>query len=403
MTPSHLRLSTGCTSLLRRKRQIRGEFMRRLFCLMIALLSLTAIACPPAPPKDDSVKKDNGKVDDKPSPPPESLEHLKTRVEAALQQVRDRDLLTTHAFWTVFHGILGTGLEKTTLTDPESKKKVNAIDYICAGGEIRGLQFLPTPHGLDVTIAKSFDVQGVAQGHQDQFIAEMAQWNMPRTQKFKVGGKEFTFEDFTRHSRMRASVKKEQELSWAIVIIAQYYGTRDEPWVNAFGEKLTISDVVRYELDASIDNAACGGTHRLFGLTWAYHLHLKNGGKKEGVWLDVEKRIADYKGKARSSQNRADGTLSTSYFKSKDHDPNPELRISTTGHIVEWLALAMTDEELRAPWMQEAVNALSRAILDMKEQHVEAGAIYHGVHGLHLYHERVFGTPSKYLPLPPKK
>ena len=48
-------------------------------------------------------------------------------VESALQQVRDRDLLTTHAFWTVFHGILGTGLDNTTLTDPATKKKVNAI------------------------------------------------------------------------------------------------------------------------------------------------------------------------------------------------------------------------------------------------------------------------------------
>ncbi len=375
--------------------------MRRYFSLLIVLLSLTAIACPPAPPKDDAVKKDDGKVVDK-TPLPESLDHLKTRVEAALQQVRDRDLLTTHAFWTVFHGILGTGLEKTTLTDPETKKRINAIDYICAGGEVRGLQFLPTPHGLDVTLAKSIDTQGVAQGHQDQFIAEMAQWNMPHDRKFKVGGKDFTFEDFTRHSRMRASVKKEQELSWAVVIIAQYYGTKDEPWVNAFGEKLTISDVVRYELDASIENAACGGTHRLFGLTWAYHLHLKNGGKKTGVWGDVEKRIAEYKGKARRSQNRADGTLSTSYFKSKDHDPNQELRIGTTGHIVEWLALAMTDDELKAPWMQEAVSALSLAVLDMGKEYVEAGAMYHAAHGLHLYHERVFGTPAPYLPLPPK-
>ncbi|MSQ97517.1 MAG: hypothetical protein EXR98_23605 [Gemmataceae bacterium] len=376
--------------------------MRRSLCLLIVLLSLTAIACPPAP-KVDPINKDDAKVTDKAVTPPESLDHLKPRVEAALEQVRDRDLLTTHAFWTIFHGILGTGLEKTTLTDPESKKKVNAIDYLAGGGEIRGLQFLPTSHGLDVALAKSIDLQGVAQGHQDQFIAEMAQWNMPLDRKFRVGGTDFTFQDFTRHSRMRASVKKDQELSWAVIIIAQYYGTSDVPWVNSFGETLKLSDVVRYELDASIENAACGGTHRLFGLTWAYHLHLKNGGKKEGVWLDVEKRIAEYKSKARQSQNRADGILSTSYFRSKDHEPNLELRIGTTGHIVEWLALAMTDEELKAPWMQEAVSALSLAILDMRKGHVESGALYHAAHGLHLYHERVFGTPARYLPLPPKK
>ncbi len=190
---------------------------------------------------------------------------MKPRVELALEQVRNRDLLTTHGFWTVFHGILGTGLENTMLKNPETGKKVNAIDYICDGGEIRGLQFLPTEHGLDVLdVRMRPDWQFVTQGHQDQFIAEMAQWGMPLNRKFKVGGRDFTFEDFTRQSKMRASVKQNQELSWAIIIVAQYYGT-DARWKNSFKEELSLEDALRYEVDASIENAACGGTHRLFG------------------------------------------------------------------------------------------------------------------------------------------
>src|SRR5262245_6973697 len=231
--------------------------MRRFIPLLLIPLAFSSVACPPAPKDNPDKKNINVKPNDKPDieVPPE----LKPRVELALAQVQGRDLLTTNNFWTVFHGILGSGLEKTMLTDPVTKKKTNAIEYICDGGTIKGMQFLPTPHGLDVETAQGFHLQGIAQGHQDQFIAEMAQWGMPIGKKFKVGGKDFEFKDFTNHSKMRASVKQNQELSWAIIIIAQYYRNEAEgaSWTNSFNEKITYDEVVKYELDAPIDQAAC--------------------------------------------------------------------------------------------------------------------------------------------------
>ncbi len=379
--------------------------MRRYLPFLIVLLAFTSVACPPAP-KDDPLKKNgNGQSDDK-QKKIEVPTDLKPRVEAAIEQVQSRNLVVgTHWFWTVFHGILGSGLEKTTLTYPDTKKKVNAIQYICDGGEIKGMQFLPTEFGLDVIDVRTRpDWQFKAQGHQDQFIAEMAQWGMPRDKKFRVAGKDYTFEDFIRQSKMRASVKQEpkQELSWAIVIVAQYYGTDIPAWQNMYKETITFDDMMRYEVNESVEMAACGGTHRLFGLTWAYHLHRKNGGKEEGVWKDVAAKIEKYKKLARDMQN-SDGSLSTDYFKSSAHADDPHLRIGTTGHIVEWLALAMSDEELQAPWMQEAVSRLSRMILDMGSEPIDGGALYHAAHGLAIYHMRVFSTPPAFLPLPPKR
>jgi hypothetical protein len=272
-------------------------------------------------------------------------DQLRPRIELAIEQVKSRDLRTTNNFWTVFHGILGSGLKDTMLTDPKGKK-TNAIEYICNGGEIKGMQFLPKgAHGLDVETAQGPYLQGIAQGHQDQFIAEMAQWGMPHKQKFKVGGQDFTFEDFTRFSRMRASVqqKPKQELSWAILVIAHYYGTGNEPWTNMYGEKITYEDIVKFEVNEPIDQAACGGTHRLFGMTWAYYKHLKDGGQTTGAWRDVEAKIEDYKKHAKDLQN-PDGSFSTDYFKSKAHIDDPHVRIGTTGHIVEWVARAKTAE-----------------------------------------------------------
>ena len=190
-------------------------------------------------------------------------------------------------------------------------------------------------------------------------------------------------------------------MSWAIIVIAQHYGT-DVPWTNASNEKITYDEIVKYEVDAPIDQAALRRHSSPFGMTWAYHLHLKNGGRTTGVSTEVEAKIADYKKRARDLQN-PDGSFSTDYFKGKAHVDDPHLRIGTTGHVVEWLALAMTDEELKLVWMQEAVSSLSKMILEMSRAEIDGGALYHAAHGLHLYQTRVFGTPPDYLALPPRK
>jgi hypothetical protein len=335
---------------------------------------------------------------EEPPPSTDAATPLQRRVEAAIRNVRSRSLLRNNAFWTVFHGILGLG-PGVELVEPKSGRRVNALDYVCDGGELRGLSFQPSPYGVDVITMR--DSQG--QGHQDQFIAEMAQWGMPADRRLRVQGRDYAFRDFVRHSQMRARTTADQELSWTVMIVAQYVGT-DAAWTNERGEKLRLEDLVRYELDASVEKAACGGTHRLFGLSWTYHLHLKKGGKTEGVWKDVAEKTARYAAKAKEYQN-ADGSLSTESFEGRGSNPDRQARINTTGHVLEWLALALSDEELKAAWVQEAVSALSLLILDMQDAPIDSGSMYHAVHGLYLYHVRAFGgafaPPELMIPLPP--
>jgi hypothetical protein len=328
---------------------------------------------------------------------------IKQRIDLAIAQVRARQLRTDNGFWTVFHGILGLG-PSVTLEDPLTGRKVNALDYIAAGGKVPGLHFIPTGDGLDVeTGPGTFEKQG----HQDQFIAEMVEWNVAPERKFKVDGKDHTFGDFLRFSKAKASATLGQELEWALVIIGTHYGT-DAEWTNAFGEKVRFEDLVRAELEKDVDKASCGGTHLLFGLTWVYHLHMKHGGEPTGVWKDVADRIAAYKKKAREIQN-GDGTFSTDFFSSRAGIPDANRRINTTGHILEWLALAMTDEELKEPWVQSAANALAMLILDNERTALEGGGMYHAVHGLLLYTNRVYGSDKlgdlkpHFPPPPPSK
>src|SRR5262245_41442489 len=110
----------------------------RLRWLAVSIL-LTFAGCAPvdhSAGKDDDQPKEATnvaaeplKIAPKPLPP-----GPRYRIEAAVQNVRERDLLTTNGFWTVFHGILGLG-PSVKLVNPLTREKVNALDYICKGGK----------------------------------------------------------------------------------------------------------------------------------------------------------------------------------------------------------------------------------------------------------------------------
>lgn len=369
--------------------------MRRFAASLILLLTLV-VGCPPQP----KMVEPKPKTEDGPKvivdvTPPKGTDPLKTRIDAAIDHIRARDLRTDHGFWTIFHGILGMGLD-TQLYDETTGKRTRAIDVIREGGPLRGMAFPRTPEGLDVQMGPTY----VGQGHQDQFVAEMMQWGLPANTPWVVQGHKHTFEDFIKLSRARTSLKDKQELSWAIIVVGQHYGT-DHAWSNENGEKIKFEDVVRYELDQPVNGAACGGTHRLFGLTWAYFLHRKRGGAKEGVWKEVALKLEDHKRNAKEKQNK-DGSLSTNFFASSGADADNTKRINSTGHTFEWLALYLTEEEIRAPWVEDAANALCRAILENRDATVDGGSLYHAAHGLNLYRDRRFGTPIPIIPPPPK-
>jgi hypothetical protein len=319
---------------------------------------------------------------------------LEQRIDAAIEQVKRRDLLTTNGFWTVFHGILGLG-PTVSLLNPDTGQRVNALDYVFGGGKVRGMRFVPTADGLDVeTRPGTF----ISQGHQDQFVAEMVQWGVAPERKVLVDGQEYSFRDFLRHSKARASLQTPQELEWALVIIGTHYGA-DAHWQNAAGEKLHFTDLVKQELDKPLDKAACGGTHRLFGLSWVYHLHLRHGGQTEGVWQVLAEQTTAYQRRARELQN-PDGSFSTEFFRGRGQAPDPQLRMNTTGHIFEWLALSLTDDALHEPWVRDAANALALMFLDMQDQPMEGGTMYHAIHGLLIYSSRLYGA-AKLGPLAP--
>src|SRR5688572_21532553 len=104
----------------------------RCRCILV-LLALAGLHCAPRDP--DGRVKSKGDLEETKIvvEPPAVPDKFRERLEAALEHVRKRDLLTTHGFWTIFHGILGMGPEATTLVNPDTDSRVNAIDWIGRG------------------------------------------------------------------------------------------------------------------------------------------------------------------------------------------------------------------------------------------------------------------------------
>jgi hypothetical protein len=362
--------------------------------LWLPLLAAAALCFGTCSPVHDHPEEQPPATPKPSDPPPDAIKlpqpretGPRERIELAIENVRRRQLVTTNGFWTIFHGILGLG-PGVMLLNQETGEKVNALEYICKGGELRGLEFIPTKFGLDVRTMTN----AIGQGHQDQFVAEMAQWGMPANRRVVVYGKDYSFMDFVNHSQMRASTTRNQELAWATMLIAQYKGM-DLTWTNLFGEKVRWEDLVRYEADASVQAAPCGGTHRLFGLTWVYHMHLQRGGKVEGVWKKIADKTAEYRDLAKKYRN-SDGSFSTNYFFGPGPVSDLPTGISTSGHILEWLALALTEEELKQSWVEDAANRLAMMILELQNSDIDGGPLYHAVHGLQIYHARTYDRHS---------
>lgn len=368
---------------------------RALFVFLFGLMIWAPLGCAP---QDENAKSPGAPAEERPAPrahlPPVLHDSQKDRIDTVLKNIRNRDLLADNSFWTIFHGILGVGFDGARLLDTKTGTRSRAIDYVAEGGNVRGMEFLPTADGVEVmTMAGT----GIGQGHQDQFIAEMAQWGMPLDRPFIVRGKRYTFEDFVKNALARARTSGEQELSWTVLIAGQYYGPQHR-WTNNAGQTLTVEDLVRFENRQPIaESPVCGGTHRLFGITWVYHMHRQRGGKKEGGWKDAAATIAHYIQTAKNLQN-PDGSLSTSYLKEKGNVRDSHLQIASCGHVFEWLALALTDDQLREPWVQNAANALVLLILEHSSEAIDGGALYHAAHGLAIYRARMWGPDGKNSP-----
>jgi len=312
------------------------------------------------------------------------------RISTCLQQYYSKPVNADRLRpWSIMHGVLAYGRDSlvTSRGNP-----INAVDYLCANGigHDRRLLMLDS-RGLSVSVGTGF------QGHEGQLLAILGQVKTPIDHKIQIQDQSFTLKDLIEFEKL--SCRPNTELTFKLIGLLNYLDS-DEEWTDSVGSKWNLSRLIFEELKQPINGAACGGTHRLMGLSYAVETRKSRKEPIDGQWKRAESFVQSYIDKAFRLQN-SDGGFSTEFFEGKSNTPDRIRQIYATGHALEWLSIALSDEELEKPEMGKMVDFL----LDLMEKDYRPQAELHGndvgpkghaLRALRLYELRAFGEPTDF-------
>jgi hypothetical protein len=265
-------------------------------------------------------------------------------------------------------------------------RPVNAIGWLCWNGPCRGQQLMYLRNG-QLQARKGPGVQG----HEGQFLAMLAQSKVKLDFPMRVDGREWTVADLVKHEQL--TCQERTELTFKLIGLSHYLDL-DTTWRNAQGQTWSIPKLIQEELAQPIIGAACGGTHRLMGFSYAVRKRERTGGSMDGQWLRARKYLESYHEYTFRLQN-SDGSFSTNWFRGPGALAAQDRRLETTGHILEWMVYSLAEDQLQDPRVVKAVDFLATLMADQQGYDWKIGPRGHALHALAMYDERVFGgTPG---------
>jgi hypothetical protein len=304
--------------------------------------------------------------------------------------------LEKHAAWQLLHGVLAFGPKFEILA---GKDKVVALDWIFSGKPMRGWTLVARPpYGVEATIEPG----KLGQGHDDQWLAIISQWPVPRSTPVTVDGQQFRLADLVNYSMYKCFEGK--EASWSTIALSTHLDSIDMTWTAMDGKEWSVEKLVSMEAGPIYDEAvgqqminlgACGGTHKLIGLAIALnnyrHQHPEVGDDQlVGGWAAANRRVTWAIEQAKNNQLPS-GAFSIQFFQRPANSASIDEHLAATGHTLEFLSFALPKEELEKPWVRRAVGYLCRLLERTKHIDLECGSLYHAAHGLVLYRMKVFG------------
>ncbi len=287
--------------------------------------------------------------------------------------------VATRSPWGSMHYMLAYGVDSQLIA---GNRKVNAVGWLCYNGVCNGQNlFWADQEGLHARIGVG------VQGHAGQFLAMLAQSKVPTDFPIKASGQDFTVADLIRHEK--ETCKPNTELTFKLIALVHYCKS-DDQWISNEGQEWDIPRLIKEELRQPIIGAACGGTHRLMGFSYAIRKRQQRGEEFTGQWLRAKKFIDDYHEYTFRLQN-PDGSFSTDWFAGRGDFGAAGRRLETTGHVTEWLSYSLSEEQLVEPRMVKSVAYLTDLLHDGRNSKWNIGPLGHGLHALAIYDERVFG------------
>ncbi|MFY8070583.1 MAG: hypothetical protein ACOVNQ_02800, partial [Pirellula sp.] len=301
------------------------------------------------------------------------------RVQLALDfYMQNPESTAARSPWAVMHALLAFGSDYEMIGP--NNNRVNAIGWMCHNGLCK-TQRIFTPRG------NSFvpNVGGGVQGHQGQFLAILAQCQVPPDYPIQIGDQKFTVEDLVLYEM--ATCREKSELTFKLIGLS-YYLDSDKQWRSNDGKVWSIQKLIQEELAQPVVGSACGGTHRLMGYSFAIKQRVLQGQPIQGQYLRAAKFINEFIDYTWQLQN-PDGSFSTNWFEGRGNEPNVERKAQTTGHMLEWLLFTVSDTDVRSRRVEKAIDFLLANIYDNRHLKWPIGPRGHAERALALYHKRL--------------
>jgi hypothetical protein len=287
--------------------------------------------------------------------------------------------------WSVLHWGIAYGIDAQVAVAGPRGQQVTAIGWLCSNYRTGGKQLIRcTDEGFSLPVAPG------VQGHDAQFLSMLAQACVPEDYPLRVGDEPRTVAALVDHEQQTCEVGSEQ--TFKLIGISHYRGTQVS-WENEHGEPWSIERLLREELKAPVSSreATCGGSHRVFAMNYAAELRSRETAELTGVWLEAAKRAKYYQNRAFKLQN-ADGSFSTAWFDKPENREDEERHLICSGHILEYLAFSLPEEQLRDPRFERGVLYVAQLLERSRGTRLHRGGMGHALHGLAIYEQRVLGT-----------
>jgi hypothetical protein len=308
----------------------------------------------------------------------------------------------THAAWQLLHGVLAFG---SRYRMDYGAERVEVLDWALAGKPLRGWNLRATDRGVRAEI----DPGREGQGHEDQWLAIISQTDASIRRKLVVGGAEYTLYDLLRRSMY--DCYDEKETSWTLTALSKYLDPLDQTWTARDGQTWSLERLAAIEAGPLHDEqeaqrhvieAPCGGTHRMIALAYAYNRYRRDhpDAAPQGGWLATKRRI-DWALQAAQENQLPSGAFSILCFYRPMNSASIDEHLASTGHMLEFLSIALPDEQLEAPWVRRGVHYLCDLLERTRHIDLECGALYHAAHGLVMYRERLYGPRGELARRPP--
>ncbi len=310
----------------------------------------------------------------------EYADPLDRLVDTAIEINFQRNLdVAVHSPWQVLHGLLALRGDFEVV---QNGRRINGLEWLASNPTYRGEPlFEKTQYGGR---AHPFSEPYIFQGHQNQFLAILTMSRLPSDFQLLTNDGPMTIGDVVRNSQIEFDYR--HEVTWSLWALSHYLPW-DAQWTNEAGQPCSIEQMIEIELRNDPTMAACGGTHGLYALAYARNAYLHAGQQLRGVWLEADQKVRRYSAVAQSLQNR-DGSFSTQHFRGPGYSNEFAKRIETSGHILEFLMMALPASELKKEWVRRGVESLANDLIRNRNVTARCGALYHSVHALILYRER---------------